>query len=102
MRCHRRMSARTCTLGAPAVEWNVTVGDAVYTGDVVATLEAAKPTVEVDAPKSGVVLDVRFAKGDETTATWPTTAQSAAGVRIVVAGLRERAGGPRPRARRHR
>lgn len=57
----------TGNAGEPAVvlEWNVAVGDSVAAGDVVATLETAKATVEVDVPTGGVVLDIRFAEGDE-------------------------------------
>ena len=57
----------TGNAGEPAVvlEWNVSVGDAVSAGDVVATLETAKATVEVDVPEDGVVLELRFAEGDE-------------------------------------
>ncbi|NKF31334.1 hypothetical protein HER21_33370, partial [Pseudomonas sp. BGM005] len=57
----------TGNAGEPAVilEWNVAVGDTVAAGDVVTTLETAKATVEVDAPESGVVLDIRFDEGDE-------------------------------------
>lgn len=57
----------TGNAGEPAVvlEWNVSVGDTVAAGDVVATLETAKAAVEVDVPVAGVVLDLRFAEGDE-------------------------------------
>ncbi|MCJ1707802.1 dihydrolipoamide acetyltransferase family protein [Microbacterium sp. VKM Ac-2923] len=57
----------TGNAGEPAVllEWNVAVGDTVSIGDVVAVLETAKATVEVDTPAAGVVLDLRYAEGDE-------------------------------------
>lgn len=57
----------TGNAGEPAVilEWNVGVGDTVSAGDVVATLETAKAAVEVDTPEGGVVLEIRFAEGDE-------------------------------------
>lgn len=57
----------TGNAGEPAVvlELNVAVGDQVSAGDVVATLETAKATVEVDTPVGGTVLDIRFQPGDE-------------------------------------
>ena len=57
----------TGNAGEPAVvlELNVAVGDQVSAGDVVATLETAKATVEVDTPAGGTVLDIRFQPGDE-------------------------------------
>lgn len=45
------------------LEWTVTVGQTVQQGDLLATLETAKATVEVDAPASGIVLEIAAAKG---------------------------------------
>lgn len=50
---------------AVVVELKVQIGSTVAEGDVVAVLETAKATVEVEAPSAGVVLDVRCKEGDE-------------------------------------
>lgn len=50
---------------AVVLDWNVAVGAEVNAGDILVSLETAKAVVEVDAPVSGVVLDIRFAEGDD-------------------------------------
>ena len=50
---------------AVVLDWNVAVGSHVAAGDILASLETAKAVMEVDAPVSGVVLDIKFAEGDE-------------------------------------
>jgi pyruvate dehydrogenase E2 component (dihydrolipoamide acetyltransferase) len=50
---------------AVVLEWNSAVGDTVSSGDVLCTLETAKAVVEVEAPASGILLDIRFAAGDD-------------------------------------
>lgn len=50
---------------AVIVEWNVAVGDDVTTGDVLVVLETAKSTIDVEAPATGRVLDIRYHAGDE-------------------------------------
>jgi pyruvate dehydrogenase E2 component (dihydrolipoamide acetyltransferase) len=46
-------------------ELKAVLGSTVSAGEVVAVLETAKASVEVEAPSAGVVLDVRCAVGDE-------------------------------------
>lgn len=50
---------------AVLAELKAVLGATVSAGDVVAVLETAKASVEVEAPSAGVVLDVRCAVGDE-------------------------------------
>lgn len=50
---------------AVVIELRAPLGSTVTEGDVVAVLETAKASVEVEAPGSGTVLEVRCAEGDE-------------------------------------
>lgn len=50
---------------AVVLDWNVSVGSSVAAGDILVSLETAKAVVEVDAPTAGVVLDIKYAEGDE-------------------------------------
>lgn len=47
------------------LEWRVQPGDAVEAGAVLCSLETAKAVVEVDAPASGTVLEIRYAEGED-------------------------------------
>lgn len=44
--------------------WNVAVGDRVEAGDQLAEVEADKANMEIDAPASGVVLNLHGKPGD--------------------------------------
>ncbi len=50
---------------AVVIELRAPLGSTVTEGDVVAVLETAKASVDVEAPGSGTVLEVRCAEGDE-------------------------------------
>lgn len=50
---------------AVIVEWHVEVGSTVTSGQVLATLETAKATLEVESPADGELLRVDRAAGDE-------------------------------------
>jgi len=50
---------------AVVIELRAPVGSTVAEGDVVAVLETAKASVDVEAPEAGVVLDVLCGEGDE-------------------------------------
>lgn len=50
---------------AVVIEVRALLGSTVTEGDVVAVLETAKASVDVEAPGSGTVLEVRCAEGDE-------------------------------------
>lgn len=50
---------------AVVVELRATLGGAVFEGNVVAVLETAKAALEVEAPHSGMVIDVSCQEGDE-------------------------------------
>lgn len=50
---------------AVVIELRATVGSTVAEGDVVAVLETAKASVDVESPASGTVLDIACAEGDE-------------------------------------
>ncbi|RZT59519.1 pyruvate dehydrogenase E2 component (dihydrolipoamide acetyltransferase) [Microcella alkaliphila] len=50
---------------AIVVEWSVKVGDDVSAGDVLVVLETAKSTIDIEAPASGRVLDIRYEPGEE-------------------------------------
>lgn len=50
---------------AVVVELRATLGSAVSEGNVVAVLETAKASVEVEAPHSGTVIDLSCQEGDE-------------------------------------
>lgn len=50
---------------AVVVELRATLGGAVSEGNVVAVLETAKASLEVEAPHSGTVIDVGCQEGDE-------------------------------------
>lgn len=44
--------------------WNVAVGDRVEAGDQLAEVEADKANMEIDAPASGVILNLHGKPGD--------------------------------------
>lgn len=50
---------------AVVIELRAPLGSTVTEGDVVAVLETAKASVDVESPGSGTVLDVRCVEGDE-------------------------------------
>jgi pyruvate dehydrogenase E2 component (dihydrolipoamide acetyltransferase) len=50
---------------AVVLEWNVSVGSEVSTGDVLGSLETAKSALDVEAPVSGSVLEILVAEGEE-------------------------------------
>jgi len=50
---------------AVVAELSASVGDHVAAGDVIAVLETAKASLEVEAPEAGVVLEIRCSVGDE-------------------------------------
>lgn len=50
---------------AVVLEWNSAVGDTVDSGDVLCSLETAKAVIEVEAPASGTLLEIRFAEGED-------------------------------------
>lgn len=50
---------------AVVLEIRAAVGSTVNQGDIVAVLETAKASIDVEAPESGTVLDLRCAEGDE-------------------------------------
>lgn len=50
---------------AVVAEVRVQLGSVVSQGDVVAVLETAKATVDVEAPSDGTVIDIRCQEGDE-------------------------------------
>lgn len=54
----------TIEMDGTLLNWLKKPGDAVNAGDVVAEVEADKATVEVEAPASGVLLDVKVNPGD--------------------------------------
>lgn len=54
-------SVESCIL----VKWLVKAGDAVKTGQPVASIETDKATFEVECPADGVVLELFFAEGDD-------------------------------------
>ncbi len=45
--------------------WNRAVGDAVKRGDVIAEIETAKTTVEMEALASGTLVEIVHQAGDE-------------------------------------
>ena len=47
------------------VEWKVSAGDKVAEGQVVAVVETAKAATEVEAPATGVLLNISAVPGDE-------------------------------------
>ena len=49
------------------IDWLKSVGDAVKQGEVIATFDADKATVEVEASASGVVQELKFEPGAELT-----------------------------------
>lgn len=53
------------TMDGTLLNWLKQVGDSVNAGDVVAKFEADKATVEVEAPTSGVILQLNAKPGDE-------------------------------------
>ncbi|MBC7871081.1 MAG: dihydrolipoamide succinyltransferase, partial [Chitinophagaceae bacterium] len=53
------------TMDGTLLNWLKNVGDAVNSGDIVAEVEADKATVEVEAPSSGVILQLNAKPGDE-------------------------------------
>jgi len=54
----------TIEMDGTLLNWLKKPGDAVNAGEVVAEVEADKATVEVEAPASGVLLDVKVNPGD--------------------------------------
>ncbi|MGB2462620.1 MAG: biotin/lipoyl-containing protein, partial [Candidatus Puniceispirillaceae bacterium] len=48
--------------------WNVSVGDNVRSGDVIAEIETDKATMEVEAVDEGVVASILIAAGSENVA----------------------------------
>lgn len=54
-------SVESCVLTA----WKVKAGDAVKTGQPVASIETDKATFEVESPADGIVLELFFAEGDD-------------------------------------
>ena len=50
---------------AVVIELRATLGSTVAEGEVVAVLETAKASVDVEAPAAGTVLDIACAEGDE-------------------------------------
>ena len=46
-------------------EWRVAAGARVASGDVLAVLETAKASIDIEAPVDGEVLSIRFEVGDE-------------------------------------
>lgn len=58
-------------------KWNVTVGDAVRSGDVIAEIETDKATMEVEAVDEGVVAVILIAAGTEGVAVGTAIARLA-------------------------
>lgn len=46
-------------------EWHFQEGDAVKEGDALLTVETEKVDTDIEAPKSGTLVEVRFAADDE-------------------------------------
>jgi pyruvate dehydrogenase E2 component (dihydrolipoamide acetyltransferase) len=46
------------------IDWNITVGDKINKGDVIAEIETDKATIEIEAQVSGVVLKLLAGPGD--------------------------------------
>ncbi len=55
----------TLTMDGMLLNWLKTVGQTVSSGEVIAEVEADKATVEVQAPGSGVIMELRAQIGDE-------------------------------------
>ena len=56
---------------ARILEWNVTEGDEVKEGSILATVESDKASFEVIAPEAGFVLQLLFNEGDEAAVFKP-------------------------------
>jgi pyruvate dehydrogenase E2 component (dihydrolipoamide acetyltransferase) len=53
------------------VDWKVKAGDRVREGDVLFDMETGKATMEVEAPASGVIRDLRAASAAEIAVGTP-------------------------------
>ena len=68
-------SVESCIL----VEWKVKPGDAVKSGDLVASIETDKAVFDVESPADGEVLELFFAEGADVPVLTPIAAIGRAG-----------------------
>lgn len=68
------------------VEWPMSVGDQITTGDVLCTVETDKATLEVESTASGTILALYFEEGDDVPVLTPIAAIGKPGDDIVGLG----------------